>query len=83
MAEGRNPHLTTVHEVMTPEALWCYEDESVGEAARLMEKNHIRRLIVMNRQHRLAGVVTITDLAVKVANEKLSGHVLHRVAGND
>ncbi len=83
MAEGRNPHLTTVHEVMTPEALWCYEDESVGEAARLMEKNHIRRLIVMNRQHHLAGVVTITDLAVKVANEKLSGHVLHIVAGND
>lgn len=83
MAEGRNPHLTTVREVMTPEALWCYEDEPVGEATRLMEKNHIRRLIVMNRHHQLAGVVTITDLALKVANEKLPGHVLHRVAANE
>lgn len=80
LAEGRNPHLTTVREVMTPEALWCYDDESITEASRIMEKNHVRRLIIKNRQHKLSGVLTITDLARRTANEKLPGHVLHRVA---
>jgi CBS domain-containing protein len=80
LADGRNPHLTTVREVMTPEALWCYEDESITEASRIMEKHHVRRLIIKNRQHKLSGVLTITDLARRAANEKLPGHVLHRVA---
>lgn len=83
MASGRNPHLTTVREVMTTEALWCYEDESITEASRVMEKNHIRRLVILDRHHRLAGVLTVTDLAMKTANEKISGHVLHRVAELD
>ena len=80
IAQGRNPHLTTVRDVMTQEALWCYEDDAVTEASHVMEKNHIRRLVVMTRRHQFAGVLTLTDLALKFTNEKLSGHVLHKVA---
>jgi predicted transcriptional regulator len=65
---------------MTPAAVWCYDDESVTEAARIMEKNRVRRLIVLDRKHGFAGVVTLTDLALKTPNEKLPGHVLQRVA---
>ena len=80
LAEGRNPHLTTVREVMTPEALWCYEDDSITDAAKIMEKHRVRRLLVKNRKHELTGVLTVTDLATRAANEKLPGHVLHKLA---
>ena len=80
LAQGCNPHLTTVRDFMTTEALWCYEDESIFEASKIMEKNHVRRLIVMSRKHQLAGVLTVTDLALKFANEKLPGHILQKVA---
>lgn len=81
IAEARNPHLTTIREVMTEKPFSCYEDQSVTEASRIMEKHHVRRLIVLNRRHKLAGVLTLTDMALKIANEKLSGHLLHKVAG--
>jgi CBS domain-containing protein len=80
IAEGRNPHLTTVREVMSPKAISCYEDQSITEASRIMEKSHIRRLVVLNRQNQLTGVLTVTDLAFSSEKEKLSGHVLHKVA---
>ena len=81
MAESRNPHLTIVREVMTPLSVCCYEDQTVTEASKIMEKNHVRRLMVVDHAGRLTGVLTLTDLALKITNEKLPGHVLHRVAG--
>jgi CBS domain-containing protein len=81
VAENRNPHLTTVREIMTRKALCCDQDQPVGEAAKIMEKNHVRRLVVLNDQSRIVGVLTITDLALKAANEKLPAHVLQRVTG--
>jgi CBS domain-containing protein len=80
VAEGRNPHLTTVRDVMTEGVLYCYEDQSIAEASMIMEEHHVRRLLVMDAQNRLAGMLTVTDLALK-GNEKLPGHVLNRVAG--
>jgi CBS domain-containing protein len=81
VAEGRNPYLTTVREVMTQKPFSCYEDQSVTEASRIMQQHHVRRLIVIDRRNKLAGILTLTDLALKIPNEKLSGHLLHKVAG--
>lgn len=80
LAEGRPGHLTVVRQVMTPTALTCYDDQSIGEVSRLMEKNMVRRLLVLNRNEKLVGLVSLTDLALKVANEKVSGHVLSRIS---
>src|SRR5438552_3517909 len=42
-AEACDPCGTRVREVMTPEIAYCYEDQLVTEAARLMEDRQIRR----------------------------------------
>ena len=81
IAEARNPHLTTIREVMTGKPFSCFENQSVTEASRIMEKHGVRRLIVISHRHKLVGILTVTDLALKIANETLSGHLLHRVAG--
>jgi predicted transcriptional regulator len=65
---------------MTPTVQTCYEDQNITEITKLMEKGMVRRLLVLNRKHELVGVVSVTDLALKVANEKVPGHVLSRIS---
>jgi hypothetical protein len=44
--------------VMTPKIIFCFEDQDVSEAARLMEENQVRRLVVLNERKRLVGIVS-------------------------
>jgi CBS domain-containing protein len=60
-AEGRDPRTTMVRDVMTPDPVYCFEDQEVHEAARLMEEKHIRRLLVLNRQKHLVGIMSLVD----------------------
>src|SRR4030081_3550788 len=41
-AEGLPPGLGLVRDVMTPDIVYCFEDQDVSEAARLMEENQVR-----------------------------------------
>lgn len=71
---------TLVQDVMTPGIVYCFEDQDVEDATKLMEDNQIRRLAVLNREKRLVGIVSLGDLAVKVGNDHLSGEALERVS---
>jgi CBS domain-containing protein len=59
VAEGADVNKTRVREVMTRELYAVYEDQTTKEACELMEKNKIRRLIVVNREGSLAGGVDV------------------------
>ena len=79
-AEGRDPKTTSVREVMTPEVEYCFEDQSIEDAARLMEEKQIRRLVVLNRDKRLVGIVSLGDVATATGDEQLSGEILEQVS---
>jgi CBS domain-containing protein len=74
------PEATCVRDVMTPEVIYCFDDQDVSEAARLMEERQVRRIVVLNRDKRLVGVVSLGDLAVKTGDEELSGEALEQVS---
>ena len=76
---GFRPSMTTVREVMTEPALSVYEDESLTDASLVMEKNFVHRLLVLDRQDRLVGIVSLSDIAAKSRDDRLSGHVLGKV----
>jgi CBS domain-containing protein len=78
VAEGVNPEKTTARDIMTGHVVWCYDDTTVSEAARLMEARAVRRLVVLDHQHRLAGVLSIDDLARTEGVTWLAGEVLRR-----
>ncbi len=63
LAEVRNTATTPVRAVMSTGVLYCFEDQTIEEAARSMAKNGVRRLAVLNRQKRLVGVVSLGDIA--------------------
>jgi CBS domain-containing protein len=79
LGEGRTPQLTTVREIMTPAAFWCYEDEVLTEAARLMEDNRVRRLLVLDGERRVVGLLSLDDLAAHMSSDRLLGIVLRNV----
>lgn len=63
VAEGRHMRVATVLDILTPGAVHCSADDDVRDAAKLMVENHVRRLLVLNRDHKLAGVLSLTDIA--------------------
>jgi CBS domain-containing protein len=79
VADGRDPATTKVSETMSPDLVYCYEDQDVKEAANLMERHQIRRLPILDRNQQLVGIVSLGDLAVETKN-KLSGEVLEEVS---
>jgi CBS domain-containing protein len=80
VAAGRDPLMTPVREVMTPEVVYGFDDQEVHEAARLMEQYQIRRLPVVNRQKRLVGMVALGDLAMHAENQPVAAEVLEQVS---
>lgn len=79
-ADGRDPYLTPVRDVMSSGVAWASEDDLVEEAARIMREHRIRRLPIVDERHSLVGVVSLGDLAVDVGDDDLSGDTLEWIS---
>jgi CBS domain-containing protein len=80
VASALDPQKTQVRDAMTPQVIYCFEDQPISEAAQLMERKAVRRLIVLNRRKRMVGLISLDDLAILPGEEKRVGEVLNRVA---
>jgi len=78
-AEGKDPKAQPVSEVMTADAAWCREDDDVAAAARTMHDRQVRRLLVLNGDNRLVGIVSLGDVATQ-SDEGTAGHALEGVS---
>ena len=81
VAEGRNPETTKVREVMSGELICCYEDQEVEVAAHLMRSQQIRRVLVLDRDRRLVGIISLSDLALESPSPERAGEILQDVCG--
>jgi CBS domain-containing protein len=72
-AAGLNTERVRVHEVMRRDVVFGYDDESVGEAARKMQVGQVRRMVVLGRDQRIVGVVTLGDLSVRGLDDPAAG----------
>jgi CBS domain-containing protein len=79
-AKGRDPTTTQIREVMTPEVVYCLEDQEVSEAAKLMQEKQIRRLPILNQEKRLVGIVSLGDVAVHSGAEKIISKTIKEVS---
>jgi len=78
-AEGLDPRTTPVEEAMTPAIVYCYQDQDIEEAAVLMKERQLRRLVVLDRDKKLVGILSLGDIAAD-SDEELGGEVLKRVS---
>ncbi|MFW6134348.1 MAG: CBS domain-containing protein [Elusimicrobiota bacterium] len=80
LAEGKDPEKTKVTDIMTQDIEWISDGATVNQAVKLMEKTKKRRLLVMNEQRKLIGIVSLGDIAVKSRNKDLAGEVLEDIS---
>ena len=77
VAEGRDQK-TSVKDAMTSEVFYCFDDEDVETCAQYMKDKEVRRILVLNRNKRLVGVVSIGD--VSKAHETAAGNTLRDIS---
>jgi CBS domain-containing protein len=80
VAEGRDARTTKVRDAMTSDVVSCREDDDVKDAANKMKDRQIRRIVVVDGQQRVSGIVSLGDIAVDTGDEKMSGRVLEEVS---
>jgi CBS domain-containing protein len=64
LAEGRDPHTTTLTDITSRELTTVSPDDTIDTAVRLIREHAIRRLPVVS-SGRVVGIVTLGDLALE------------------
>ncbi|MES1201186.1 MAG: CBS domain-containing protein [Pseudomonadota bacterium] len=78
VACGKGPD-ASVSEAMTREVLYCFDDEDIADVCENMADIQVRRLPVVDRDKRLVGIVSLSDLATKGAQDH-AGAALEGIA---
>lgn len=79
-ANKLHPELVRCQDVMTPNVVFCFEDQEVADAGKIMQDHKIRRLPVVNRQRHLVGVLSLGDIALGTGDTKLAGVSIQEVS---
>ncbi|WP_246775187.1 CBS domain-containing protein [Bradyrhizobium diazoefficiens] len=76
IADGKGPN-SKVRDAMSQEVKYCFEDEDISHVCANMSEIQVRRLPVLDRNKRLVGIVSLSDLARQSAGtaEALHGIV--------
>jgi CBS domain-containing protein len=75
IAQSHNPATTNAGQVMTKQILYCRDMDSIESVALNMSKNKVRRLVVLDHDKKLVGIVSLGDIASHSTDEH------HRICG--
>ena len=62
IAENRN-NQTSARTVMTSDVFYCFENDDVEKCAEHMKEKDVRRILVLDKNKRLVGVVSLGDIS--------------------
>lgn len=79
VAEGRNPLELTARDAMSEGAVTILPDADLEECLDLMEENQLRRIIVVDDEGAVVGLVAQADI-VEWASEEESGELLQEIS---
>ena len=64
VAAGKGPD-TPVRDVLSKEVLFCFDDQDLEHVAKSMGHARVRRVPVLARDHRLVGILSLGDVALR------------------
>jgi CBS domain-containing protein len=79
MCERANPYMTPVRAVMSTTPVWCYEHDVLTDVTDIFADNCVRRLVVIDADKKLVGLLSLDDLAAKMSSDRLLGDVFRQV----
>lgn len=80
VAQGIDLGKTKVVKIMTCDAVHCRQDDELSAVARTMQEKKIRRILVVNREEKLVGMLSIDDLTRRGIGQDLLAEVLESAA---
>lgn len=80
IGENKDPNKTSLQEIMSEGIHYCYENDPIETAIEQMKKFKIRRLVVLNTDKRMTGVISMGDIATKCQNAKLCSELVEAVS---
>lgn len=69
LASSRDPETTWVRDLLSAPVYEVPTDASLEEAVRAMRRAHCRRLVVVDAQRRLVGIVSVDDVLAVMAEQ--------------
>lgn len=64
VAENKDPSKMRIHDFMTKHVVKVHEEDLVDDAIRKMKENKVRRLLVVDDEDKLSGIISLGDIAV-------------------
>ena len=83
IAEGKDPNRVTLRDVMSKGIQCCLDTDDVKSVAEKMEKLQIRRLVVLNKDKRMVGIISLGDIATKCKDTKLCSELAEAVSHHE
>jgi CBS domain-containing protein len=68
VSEAKDSDTARARDLMSLEVVCCFQDERVEQARQLMAEHNVSRLPVIDRDHRLVGIIKLADIEGQVKN---------------
>ncbi len=81
IADGKDPRTEKVRDYMTEEVCACTEDNSLEDAAKIMNENAVSRLVVKNAQGTICGVLTFGHILRTNDNRAETNTIVEQATG--
>ena len=81
LADGKDVSKISASNLMSKNVIHCRDTEEAEDAIRIMEKNQIRRLPVLNEAQKLVGMVSLGDISHALSQD-LTGEVTKAVSAH-
>lgn len=82
IAAGKDPNKTVLRDVMSEGIQFCFETDDLKKVAQKMEKLQIRRLVVLNNDKRMIGIISLGDIATKCKDASLCSEITEAVSAH-
>ena len=80
VADGQNPYRVKARDILTPNVLYCFEDQDIEEVGRYMQEHEVRRVLIFDLTEQLVGIVSLGDISKAVGEQHLAGETLKEIA---
>lgn len=79
LAQGKDPNKATLKDVMSEHIEYCFEDENLDKAIEHMKNKQIHRLVVLNKNKRMTGILALGDIARKSHDDVQTGDAVEGI----
>ena len=67
---GHDPKIELAQTELNQKTVYCFEDQTIAEAEKLVGEGNLSQLPVLSREKRMVGIVTLEDIAREQKSDK-------------